>query len=436
MLAELLSNIVESVVFVAFIEKTLKLKRNGVVHIVGFLTAAFLLVLNISFFDFIAFHNIFTIIIDFLILAAYAGLFLCGDILTVLSLVMIYHIALGGIASFSAVAVAFITELPVWHMKTAGEVFRFYGLIVSKCLLVIAIPFFIRYMKKCRLDLYSRREKYVLAMVSLAVYCIMSISLVLFERLAVLDGIGGLQMLLQAGIFLLFIIILWLFQFMVRSERQKEQSRRQKEFIIEQKRQYQEEIRFNDRLKKYLHDRKNVLLGILSYFDQGEIEHGIEMLRKEVDESEGLRGKYAGSSVIEGFIERKLEAAQAKGIRTKKNIVIGKAEEFCDPMDLCIVLGNLLDNAVEAVEGQDSESRWMELSVVCDIGVLLVMTVNPLHQADIGSKHREKGKKNPEFHGVGLFNVKQIISQYGGTMDIQENDGRFTVRAAFPQRMK
>ena len=88
--------------------------------------------------------------------------------------------------------------------------------------------------------------------------------------------------------------------------------------------------------------------------------------------------------------------------------------------DLYVLLGNTLDNAIEAVTPLPPDSRTIELSLKAVHDMLYYRLINP-----IGDSYGT----NREGHGYGLKNVRVCVEKYGGSMETERANGCFTFSA-------
>lgn len=94
-------------------------------------------------------------------------------------------------------------------------------------------------------------------------------------------------------------------------------------------------------------------------------------------------------------------------------------------IDLYILLGNTLDNAINAVERLPAEQRRIDLQLKLHNQVLFYRITNPVSSDVNGNKQRLKKK----YHGYGLNNVRGCVSKYGGEVNAVMEDHTFTVTA-------
>lgn len=102
-------------------------------------------------------------------------------------------------------------------------------------------------------------------------------------------------------------------------------------------------------------------------------------------------------------------------------------------MDLCTVLGNLLENALESIQRQEEGPRFIR--VVCRLvnQQLLLEVVNtnttPVRRETAGFRSSKRDEL-----GIGTLSVRMIAKQYGGITDFHFHDGQFFARVLLPLR--
>ena len=92
-------------------------------------------------------------------------------------------------------------------------------------------------------------------------------------------------------------------------------------------------------------------------------------------------------------------------------------------IDLCVILGNLIDNAIEAEE-KERGRREVKVIIKNSFGAVYVCVENYISQGrvDTESFMGNSTKEHPEDHGYGLKTVQEIVNDYGGQFKISEKD--------------
>ncbi len=95
--------------------------------------------------------------------------------------------------------------------------------------------------------------------------------------------------------------------------------------------------------------------------------------------------------------------------------------------DLTIIVGNLLENAIDAAK--DSEEKWIEVLLNYERGMLFIRIRNSYR--NVVQKRGEvyiTTKKEKQEHGIGLQNVKKVVDSYKGKMNISDQGNVFDVK--------
>jgi len=105
--------------------------------------------------------------------------------------------------------------------------------------------------------------------------------------------------------------------------------------------------------------------------------------------------------------------------------------------DLCIVLGNAVENAIEACKKLDNpETRFISVEARTKNNQLLIKVENSYD----GSLNIQNGDyistKSEKFHGLGMKNIKRVVEAYGGFIKTEHNERIFTLMVAFPMHKK
>ena len=107
-------------------------------------------------------------------------------------------------------------------------------------------------------------------------------------------------------------------------------------------------------------------------------------------------------------------------------------EEIKHSFDINVLLGNLLENAIEAA--QQTDKKYLSVNITLKRGVLKMMIENSFNTSNIireGQQGRGKvlltTKPFKEQHGIGLKNVKKIVEKYNGKMNVSTQKDIFCV---------
>ncbi|MBR1812663.1 MAG: GHKL domain-containing protein [Lachnospiraceae bacterium] len=113
----------------------------------------------------------------------------------------------------------------------------------------------------------------------------------------------------------------------------------------------------------------------------------------------------------------------------------GKQLNFLKPEDLYSLLGNALDNAIEATgQEPDAERRIVRLQITRKNSFVSIHVDNPCPVAPSFSDGLpETTKEDTSYHGFGMRSMRYIAEQYGGALTARWKDGFFSLNVVFPQ---
>ena len=112
----------------------------------------------------------------------------------------------------------------------------------------------------------------------------------------------------------------------------------------------------------------------------------------------------------------------------------GSQMDFINTVDLYAILGNAMDNAIEAVEKfEDKEKRQIDVLIYKQQSFLVMNFINPMPEKLVYKEElpvTTKGDK--KVHGFGLRSIKYIAKKYDGVVNISEEDGCFSLKILMP----
>jgi len=201
----------------------------------------------------------------------------------------------------------------------------------------------------------------------------------------------------------------------------------EKQLTVQEK-HYAEIVEKNDTIKKYVHDTKNLLLVLQGYIQQGQEQKALEHLQVMLRNISNNVTEYTGNVVLDTVLSTKNKEAQNRDIVLVPAIALF-GELKIRIIDLALLLGNALDNAIEATAKiQTSQEKKIVFTVKLQENTLLIVRKNPIaRKVEIENQTVKTNKDNPEIHGLGIRNMKAIVKKYRGTFHIQSTEDMFTL---------
>ena len=181
------------------------------------------------------------------------------------------------------------------------------------------------------------------------------------------------------------------------------------------------------------HDYKNHISVMKNYLLSGEHNVLLNYMNKLNDDLTSIDTIVkTGNRMMDAILNSKISLALSNKVP-----VIAEAQIFTalttPDTDLCIIIGNLLDNAIEASLTLPENERMIRIFMEMK-GSRLYISVTNLSAA------KKQKKKNGRFtslkgknHGFGLVNIDRIVERHCGYINRNSEDGAFTTEILLPQ---
>lgn len=188
--------------------------------------------------------------------------------------------------------------------------------------------------------------------------------------------------------------------------------------------------------KKFRHDYKNHL-HLLQILCKDKKYNDVEKYIEDISERLNIYNMYisVGNSFVDAILNYYYQKMEKNNI---KFVVSGKMPKICYIVmfDICTIISNLLDNALEAVEKLEEKDRWIELTFRYDDLMVYCSVINPYNGELNITKNKILSIKNSKNHGYGLGNVRKSVEIYNGSMNIKTEENLFKVLIALVNKDK
>lgn len=234
----------------------------------------------------------------------------------------------------------------------------------------------------------------------------------------------------MAGLMLLAIdyMIFEVYEWLVQSAEIKERSLLYEQQLELYRRQTQEREKKVTEQRRLRHDMKHHLITLLElakHENSARTVSYVETLLEEWSYSE-QKSRISGNSIIDSVLGHYRGLAEEYHIRFKCEAKLPEELPF-EAGRLTVILGNLLDNAVEG--SRNLEDAWILVRVSYEKSVLFLNIQNicePKRLKFLDGRYITT-KKEPENHGYGMKSVEQAVEEYSGSMEVECRDSIFDV---------
>lgn len=176
-------------------------------------------------------------------------------------------------------------------------------------------------------------------------------------------------------------------------------------------------------LRDTRHNMKNDMISILAYAEKKDFKKIIHFVSEVMQES-GINSTSitnSGNIVIDSLIGYWYDVSKKTEINFSANLSIPIQMSF-KGADLCLILGNILENAVEAAT-KVASNKYINIQMKYDKGNLLISVRNSYNGLLIKTKEKrlKSTKGDCGSHGIGLPSVYRIANKYHGIVAIDDS---------------
>lgn len=231
--------------------------------------------------------------------------------------------------------------------------------------------------------------------------------------------------LLVAVIFLIIALMVFIYFLFIRI--QIEQRQRYDDMILIKELSFQKKsiddiLAINEEMKKYRHDVKHVLSAAIGLASNDHSDEAVALLTKYREDIDALH-EYVltGNAGLDYVLNSKISFGSKRGIRFKTLFAATKLSMHID--DLCVLVGNALDNAIEHCDGVEKEIHieFRDVNEYVSIKVTNTITQSVLNN----NPNLQTTKNDAQYHGYGVKSMRYIAQKYHGEIDFKEEQDKF-----------
>lgn len=183
------------------------------------------------------------------------------------------------------------------------------------------------------------------------------------------------------------------------------------------------------------HDYHNHIQTMKAHLAMGKLEE-LEKYLNELDTDLTAVDTIikTGNVMIDAVLNSKISLARAKEITVKaKALVPKKLNTSVRELDICLIIGNLMDNAIEAcLKIQEPDNRFIRVYIDILRGQLYLYIMNAVGDSPRRKGHGYVSGKSGRYHGFGLMRIDQVVERYHGYLERQDEEGVFATEIMLP----
>lgn len=412
-MGEILASLFESVLFSVFLSLFLEPKKGRKELFLGVVLSSGLLFLNIFISDLYGLYNVYSLMMDLIITAFFWWFFLKGTLTNFLLGFVLYHLGLYFSVYIPTSILSFIESGIVLAFQSSGTAYRTGILVSSKILLLFYSIIVILFRNKFRLH----RQGIPMLCYSILPIFVLFFFVLLTSTLAELykmKPVIGMKMIgVMTGIHFIVIATIYLSFHAVRKAGEEYDVERLNYMLHLQSESLEKFIGQERELYRLRHELEHKLFTVQYLFEKDQKEEGFRVLKQMIVELCGdAKNISISQNIVETVITNIEKKYETEAIRIEKEILFPD-ETIMELVDLSILLGNLLDNAMEAAV--KSMEKRVEISVREEYNCLYIKISNTF-SAENSDVKAFTSKKMAGEHGFGMRNIREIVGRYGGEL--------------------
>lgn len=426
MIFELVVNLFQSAIVLQTIRAILKDKRTGKKANLAYILFVAILFLELSFVNFIVPFEGIGIIISILIIYIYSLINLKGTFMQKMFWSIFVMLLIMGITIVVLSIEGCIIGKGYLNLVIQKDLYRFVGVVIIQIVLFYLTRFMIKRTKKDSTYSLKWNEWFVLLIIPvISIFTMSFVSLIIInieDQLSPMQHIFSILSIL--GILMTNSLVYVLYVNMQKDHaKQLEYSILQQAFKSQEKSVEETKILYQS-VRSIRHDLKQHFQVALTMLHSGKINEAVDYMEKYNDTVlDGISNKvFCDNDVVNYIINSKSKICSDRHIKIYIYIA-NEIPEFSD-LDLCVLLGNALDNAIEGVSGEGNNEIYLELRNVDNF--FMISVKNTIINSVLEDNPNLMSTKNEkEVHGLGILSMKEVVQKYNGSIEFYESDNKF-----------
>lgn len=225
--------------------------------------------------------------------------------------------------------------------------------------------------------------------------------------------------------FLLILLLNVIFYFLVNSLLEKAKTDERDSILEMQEKRYDAQQKYLEDTARARHDFRHILRTLRELSEKGDNAAVLALLDQYIEKLPEKESKdYCGDLAVNALLNHYAQMAAEAGIHPKLSIALPDPLQV-NAIDLCSVLGNILDNAIDACRDIPESDRFIALTVSPEQGGELYIAASN----SFNGKPKHKGQRyfstKRGGSGIGLISIAATAEQYGGSADFYHEGNVF-----------
>ncbi|EGF47903.1 two component sensor transduction histidine kinase [Lacticaseibacillus rhamnosus MTCC 5462] len=196
--------------------------------------------------------------------------------------------------------------------------------------------------------------------------------------------------------------------------------------------QYSEEVQeLYANMRGWRHDYHDHLQALKAYLDNQDTAAARRYLNELEDKLDAVDPLvHSGNAMLDAIVNAKLTLAERLHIPVNEKVIVGNTPLIKD-VDLVVILGNLLDNAIEAISEQPPDEKRQLRLYIGIVKQQFYISVTNTRPADQVIDYQYASTKSDK-RGLGIRRVNKLVAKYDGMINRQYEASVFVTEIAIP----
>lgn len=232
----------------------------------------------------------------------------------------------------------------------------------------------------------------------------------------------------MTNMILLFLMVLMLnviFYFIVNSLIESVRANERIRILQMQEKQYNAQQKYLETTARARHDFRHILRTLSELAEKGDNKTALDLLNQYIKNyPEKDTADYCGNNAVNALLNHYFQIAKDSHIRIEQHISLPD-RLYIDIIDLCSVLGNVLENAITACQDVPEDERFVTITVSREQGTELYIAVSNSFSGKVNRKGKRYLSTKQGGNGIGLISITATAERYDGSADFYHEEKIF-----------
>lgn len=199
-----------------------------------------------------------------------------------------------------------------------------------------------------------------------------------------------------------------------------------------QESQYQSQRSYLEATTRMRHDFRQTIRTLKTLSEEGEYEKLDEYLSDYIDEMpQNTAAAYCQNNAVNALLNYYARTASANGVDLNLSVELEENLPISD-VDLCSMVGNILENAMTAAKGAPEGMRWIDLVVTAQYDSQLLIVESNGMAGNIKMRNGEYLSTSHRGAGIGLSSIQSVAKRHGGIAEFSHTENEFHTDVMIP----